>query len=327
MVDVAPTPSLSEPSVESRLGAFRALGDPTRLRVLLLLRRQSLTVSELMGVLESPQSSVSGVLRLLGDAGLVGAERDGRHARYVARPSPWLDGALSGVSLTARDLAALEVVREARLSAHGDTDPGRAYDRGDTPGRSWRTLAEGLLLTCPLGVVADLGVGEGELTLLLARSAARVYAVDHDGVALEALAARASLEGLAVHPVRADIHSFDLPEFVDLVTISLTLVVAEAPDKVLAAAVRALRPGGRVWVTDLAPHDALQLRERHGHRRLGFHPDELTAWLTEAGLVDVRAIRVPASRRGAPFDTVVAVGQLDPLPDLLPPFDPGPMEP
>ena len=77
---------------------FKALADPTRLRISLLLRERELCVCELMFILGMEQSRVSHHMRVLREAGLAEDVRDGRWIIYrvpeVARPL--LEGILAG---------------------------------------------------------------------------------------------------------------------------------------------------------------------------------------------------------------------------------------
>lgn len=234
---------------------FTALGDRTRLRAALMLRAMELTVTELTVLLGVAQSTTSGVLRVLVGAGVVDATRVGRHAYYrMPCQSPWLEQALEGTTLDPSDEAALERLRSARLEADPD-EAAMAFDRAWVPGRSWKALARSLLYLTDLGITADFGVGSGELTVMLARSSTRLHAVDRSEKALEGLATRAAAAGVGnIVTQLQDMTTVQLPEPVDLVAISLSLSEVAAPDAVLARAFEALRPGGRVWVTELEKH-------------------------------------------------------------------------
>lgn len=289
--------------------SFKALGDPTRLRALLLLRIQELTVTELQRVLGGAQSTVSGLLRVLMQAGLVHARRDGRHAFYKASEGiGWVDAALGGAALGADDLAELERIRAARLGER-DGDDAADIDRSGVPGRSWETLARSLLELSRLGVVADLGVGPGELTLLLAGAAERVYAVDREPDRLAAVERRAREAGLRnLIAIASDFAEVTLPEPVDLVVLSLSLHFAERPAAVVARAHEQLRPGGRLWITELAAHEHTWTMSRLGHRWLGFAPETLRAFLADAGFVDTRVRRGGRDRRKPRLRSLIAIG-------------------
>src|SRR6185436_6568804 len=170
---------------------LRLLGDETRLRLLRLLSREALNVSELTGILGLAQSGVSRHLGLLRDAGLVAEERAGTFSWYRVTPDfEDADGARAALwawlrvefdranAATKADDARLEEVRRVRkenFAQHGAGDERRQL----VPGRSWAAWSRALGLLLPAVDVADLGCGEGYLTIEAARWARRVIAVDH----------------------------------------------------------------------------------------------------------------------------------------------------
>ncbi len=285
--------------------AFKALGDPTRLRVLLLLRQEEMSVSELTEVLRVPQSTASGLLRTLLDADLVVTRPEGRTTFYRASTGViWAEAALASQSLSEEDLQALARLKEARATA---VPP--EVSRSVLPGRSWEGLARALLAVTDLGVVADFGVGTGELTLLLASAARCVQAVDISQPVLDALAKKAREGGIAhIVPVQADFEEHIPPLPCDLVLLSQSLHCAERPDRVLGVAFRALKPGGRVLVMDLLAHDQSWVRSRLGHQWLGFSPEELTRLLQDAGFASVSLFPGGQDTHPPRFKSVLAVG-------------------
>jgi DNA-binding transcriptional ArsR family regulator len=294
-------------------GTFSALADPTRLRTLLLLQRMELTVSELTEVLGVAQSTASGLLRVILQAGLAESRREGRRAFYRAAPTPgWLDGALGQVALSADDLQALERIRSDRLdSSGGAEDPLlAAFDDNYLPGRSWKGLSRALLLLARLGRVADLGVGSGDLSLLLARSSQRLYAVDREPDALAELELRAAQEGLDnVVAVAGALEDVVLPERVDLVACSLVLHCVEEPSAVLRRAHELLDDGGQIWITELASHEHTWVRDKLGHRRLGFSREALESLLVEAGFSHITIKKGARDRRAPRFATWIALAR------------------
>jgi len=169
----------------SRADLFRALGDATRLRMLALCCREELAVSELQEIVGMGQSTVSGHLAQLRTAGLVTARRDGAHTRYAAA-RPEGEEALVDLVATAPlpegDALAMQRVLAERTSP---TPEGLGSDY--LPGRSWEALARTLLALLGPIRIADLGVGTGHLTSLLAAHARHVIAVDKDPAALARL--------------------------------------------------------------------------------------------------------------------------------------------
>jgi SAM-dependent methyltransferase len=304
--------------VKELSGLCRLLGDEARLRLLRLLARERLNVSELTAILGMAQSGVSRHLGLLKEAGLVDERREGGFAWYrVAEAAPgearalWpslLDRlAASGDAATRADEARLtEVlrVRKERFARH-------AGESGQlVPGRSWAAWARALGHLLPPHEVADLGCGEGYLTVEAARWARQVIAVDRSAEALREARALARRRGVAnVVWKRGEIEAVPLPdERVDVALLSQALHHAGDPARALAEAHRILRPGGQVLVLDLRAHDQTWVKERLGDRWQGFHDHQLAGWLTGAGFEGVR-VGVGATLRGDPFTVLVASGR------------------
>jgi SAM-dependent methyltransferase len=301
---------------------YRLLGDEARLRLLRVLSRERLNVTELTGVLGLAQSGVSRHLGLLKDAGFVVEERDGGFSYYrLAPPLRSGDHHLSAVlqkqfedaahDATVRaDEARLQEVlrlRKENFDAHAGPDTRDA--RQLVPGRSWAAWSRALGLLMPKVKVADLGCGEGYLTIEAARWASRVIAVDRSELVLKrarALARRrrvsnviwkkGELEKLPIHDAS-----------VDVAMLSQALHHAQNPAHAIAEAARVTVPGGRVLVLDLRRHDEEWVRGKLGDRRLGFDDEELKRLLVGAGLSDVK-VGVGARKSGDPFTVLVATG-------------------
>ena len=302
---------------------LRLLGDPTRLRLLRVLAADSLNVSELTGVLGVAQSGVSRHLGLLKDAGLVAEDRTGSFAWYrlsdsfadgggpLAPLRAWLDEEFGkSTPETRADDGRLEEVRRLRkenFSAHSLSGEER---RQLVPGRSWAAWARALGLLMPAMDVADLGCGEGYLTLEAARWARRVVAVDRSKDVLErgkALAARRKLKNITWK--RGDLEKLPIANAsIDVALLSQALHHAERPERALAEAHRILRPGGRVLVLDLREHEEAWVRSKLGDRWLGFSEDRLKALLGGAGFSNM-AVRIGARRENDPFTVLIATGE------------------
>ena len=302
---------------------LRLLGDSTRLRLLRVLAADSLNVSELTGVLGVAQSGVSRHLGLLRDAGLVGEERAGSFTWYrlsdaftggdggLAPLAVWLrDEFQKSTADTRADDARLEEVRRLRkenFSAHALLGDER---RQLVPGRSWPAWARALGLLMPAVDVADLGCGEGYLTLEAARWARHVTAVDRSKDVLargRELAKRRKLKNITWK--RGEIERVPIgDDTMDVVLLSQALHHAEHPERALAEAARILRPGGRVLVLELREHAETWVRSKLGDRWLGFSEEKLRALLHDAGFTKP-VVRVGARRAGDPFTVLIAAGQ------------------
>lgn len=282
-----------------RAALFRTLGDPSRLRILSLLAREELSVTELQEILGLGQSTVSGHLAQLRRVGLVGARKEGSLTlSYLDAPEgeESLAALAAATPLSEADAAALARVRAAR---EAPTPDGLGPDY--LPGRSWEAFAHFLLALLPPLRIADLGVGTGHLTRLLATRAAHVIAVDRDATAL------ARLAGTPIEARQGTLEALPLtPGEVELVVLSQSLHCAEAPLDTLRQAWRALAPAGRVAVLDLAPHTHEWVRPRLGHKHLGFA--DLGGLLRDAGFADVSVTTAHVDRRSPAFTTLFALG-------------------
>ncbi len=302
-------------------GLLRLLGDEARLRLLRVLAREPLNVSELTAVLGLAQSGVSRHLRLLRDAGLVAEERAGGFAWYRLAPDAaagsgdhaplwaWLHTEFARETAATRaDDARLEEVRRLRQESfrqHGGGDERRQL----VPGRSWMAWSRALGLLLPPVDVADLGCGEGYLTIEAARWARQVVAVDRSKAVLaraQAMAARRKVTNIVWK--RGELDRLPLADAsVDVALLSQALHHAPDPAAALAEARRILRPAGRLLVLDLREHEETWVRSKLGDRWLGFSEDQLRRLLEDARFVDV-TVRVGARRHGDPFSVLVAAG-------------------
>lgn len=314
---------------------YRLLGDEARLRLLRVLSRERLNVTELTGVLGLAQSGVSRHLGLLKDAGLVVEEKDGGFTYYRIAPGvrsgdaqgvrpdgsgslwPVLEAqfaAAAGEPAARADDARLQEVlrlRKENFEAHAGPDTRDA--RQLVPGRSWAAWARALGCLMPALQVADLGCGEGYLTMEAARWAARVVAVDRSEAVLaraKALARRRRVSNVTWK--RGELERLPIKDaVVDVALLSQALHHAKSPERAMAEAVRITVPGGRVLVLDLRSHEEDWVRTRLGDARLGFDDDELRAILEGAGLRDV-TVSVGARKRGDPFTVLIAAGTKPP---------------
>lgn len=297
---------------------MKALGDETRLRILHLLTHEELSGKDLMEVLNMGQSRISTHLALLREVGLVADRRAGRWSFYSIRPGPeaaLLDEVLQtgGASPECEaDLAGLEVLRR-----HRKREARNYFDRvaaafGDTtlPGRTWEGLARAVLQLAPRGRYADLGIGDGQLTMMLAEVADRVTAVDISTRMLDQLQLRARAKGLEnIDSVESDIEDLPLPTAShDVVVMSQALHHAQAPQAALAEARRILVPGGRLVVLDLLAHGEDWVRDKLQHVHLGFTEAILEEMVASAHFGEVSVHRAARDPEPPHFMTLVATG-------------------
>lgn len=303
---------------------FRLLGDDARLRILRLLEAERLNVTELTGILGLAQSGVSRHLGMLKEAGLVIEQREGAFSWYSLAPAltsgenglaplrPLLFAQFERAAATREgraDDARLEEVRRLRkenFEGHGGPD---ARERQLVPGRSWAAWARALGHLLPPLRVADLGCGDGYLTIETSRWASRVVAIDRSRAVLQraqALARRRRVKNVTWR--LGDLERLPLEDAsVDVALLSQALHHAEDPARAVSEAVRIVAPGGRVLVLDLREHDQEWVVARLGDRWPGFSDERLRRLLEDAGLTAVR-VTVGARRAGDPFTVLVASG-------------------
>jgi len=297
------------------------LADPLRCRVLLLLERHELTVTELCAVLQLPQSTVSRHLKTLADGGWVNSRRDGTSRFYglteplepsAARLWPLIREQVSLGSAAEQDDRRLKGVLEQRRStseaffskASGQWDKLRA----DLFGQAFHAQAALALLDDTLRV-GDLGCGTGQLSALLAPYVGTVIAVDGSADMLQA--ARARLADLAnVEVRRGALEALPIDDGqLDVAVLALVLHHLPDPARALAEAGRVLAPGGRVLIVDMLPHDRLDYQAQMCHVWLGFGEAQIRRWLDAAGFDDPRLAALPAepSAKGPALFRAVAV--------------------
>lgn len=299
------------------LKSLKLLTDPTRLRILLLLDAEALSVADLQELLGMGQSRISTQLSQLKAGGLVTDERSGKHNFYRSEMGPDLlklaKEASKEVPEVEKDTAALRHLQRKRRDktrAYFDELAGR-FGKDYVPGRSWKGLAEALLKVTNQGVVADLGAGEGTLAQMLARQAERVIAVDLSPKMVEfgrELALKHELPNLEYR--LGDIEEPPLDDAsVDLAFLSQALHHAGSPEKALLQAFRIVKPGGRLVVLDLLQHTFEQARELYADVWLGFSEGELAAMLEKAGFVNIETAVVDREPEPPHFQTLLAVAK------------------
>jgi ArsR family transcriptional regulator len=288
---------------------FRLLGDDARLRILRLLARGRLNVSEITSILGIAQPGVSRHLRLLKEGRLVEEERDRGWSFYrlsgsdgpLAETWKLLRGRIGALDGKADDARLEEVLRQRQEDF--------AHERGLVPGKSWAAWARALGHLLPPLRVADLGCGEGYMAIEAARWARHVVAVDLSETALAKARERAASKGVRnIAWKRGDIEKLPLESgSVDVAVLSQALHHAREPLRALREAVRIAVPGGTVLVLDLKAHRQEWVRKL-GDRWLGFAEGDLRKLLREAGLSRVR-LETGARKRGDPFQVLVASGR------------------
>lgn len=297
---------------------LKALADETRLRILNLLTREELSGTDLIEILNMAQSRVSTHLAMLREVGLVTDRRVGRRSYFsvVASPAAELLAQVLEESTDApefqADLAGLDALRLRKKEASRSYFDRVAATFGEQvlPGRTWEGLTRGLLRLAPRARFADLGIGDGLLTLMLAEVAESVTAVDISPQMLDHLRRRAQAAGLEnIRTVEGEIEDLPLEDAsYDVAVLSQALHHADVPLDALREAHRILVPGGTVLVLDLLAHTEDWVRDKLQHRQLGFTEAELGKLLARAGFESVHMQRAARDPHPPYFITLVASG-------------------
>lgn len=300
----------------SIIKSLRLLSDPIRLRLMLLLMEEELTVAELQEILGLAQSRISTSLSQLKSEELVKDRRMGKNIFYSGGTAiggaalAVLEAARSELKEAATDRAHLGFALRKRkdLAAEYFNKLAGRFGRTYVPGRSWEALSHALLRLLPPMVIADLGAGEGTLSQLLARTAEKVIAIDNSEKMVEFGASLAKEHGYLNLEYRlGDIEDPPIEAgTADVALFSQALHHAAVPQRALKAAYRILKPGGRVVILDLLNHTYEKTRELYGHVWLGFSEIELHQMLENAGFSHIASAIVSRESDAPFFQTVLA---------------------
>ena len=305
--------SLYDLFMNAVLDIFRALGDPTRLRVIHLLRAMELAVGEVAQLVDQSQPRVSRHIRILVEAGLVERRKEGNwvflRLGQGAAVQPFLHlfehlaPSRNEALLLEADLARLAAVRaeraraaEAYFAEHAEEwDAIRSLHVAEA---DVEAVMHDVLKHDAIGHLLDIGTGTGRMIELFGPAAAQVTALDRSPDMLRL--ARAKLPEDA-----GDKYALLLGDFgalpldagsVDTVLLHQVLHYAQAPEQVVAQVARVLRPGGRVLIVDFAAHEREELRTRDQHARLGFSDAQIESWFAQAGLALERVETLPGQQ-------------------------------
>ena len=278
---------------------FQALADPTRLRILTLLRLMELSVGELAQVLGQSQPRVSRHLKILADAGVLDRRKEGswvfltladadRVDPMFALVDSWADPATR--ALFAADAARTDAIRAERAEAatryfasHAEAwDQIRSLHVAES---EVERAIDGALGHRSLGRLVDIGTGTGRMIELFAPRSSQAIGIDRSSDMLRL--ARAKLEAAGIQPSlrQGDMYALPLDDgAADNIIVHQVLHYAHSPAAAIAEAARVLAPGGSLLVVDFAAHECEELRTSDAHIRLGFDDEVMAGWFAAAGL-------------------------------------------
>jgi ArsR family transcriptional regulator len=285
--------------IQNCVAALKAMAEPTRLRLLVLLASGELNVKDLTRILGQSQPRISRHLKLLAEAGLVERAPEGSWV-YFRLGDGGEGGALAQLVLEAvehadpvlaRDRRRAEALREEReraaqayFQSHaGEWDRIRALHVAEAQVES---VVSEVLGNGPFDLFLDLGTGTGRMLELFRDRYRRGIGIDLSPAMLAY--ARAKLERSETsraHVRQADI--YDLPladQTVGAAVMHQVLHFLSDPQRAVREAARVLAPGGRLLIVDFAPHELEFLRDQFAHERLGFSTQQVGQWLNDCGL-------------------------------------------
>jgi ubiquinone/menaquinone biosynthesis C-methylase UbiE len=278
---------------------FQALADPTRLRIVALLRLMELSVGELAQVLGQSQPRVSRHLKILADAGVLERRKEGSWVFLTLgepeRVEPlfglidqWADSATQG--LFASDAARTETIRAERAEAANRYFAGHAemWDQIRSlhvAESEVERAIDGALGKRPLGRLVDIGTGTGRMIELFGPRAVQATGIDRSSEMLRLARVKLEAAGIPSSLRQGDMYALPLAEeSADSVIIHQVLHYAHSPATAIAEAARVLAPGGTLLIVDFAAHEREELRDRDAHIRLGFEDEVMAGWFAAAGL-------------------------------------------
>jgi ArsR family transcriptional regulator len=318
------------------LDHLASLADTTRSRILLLLERHELTVSELCGIVQLPQSTVSRHLKALSDSGWIASRAEGTsHLYAMQRPSTgsgrpervegrdeldssahrlWLIvreqvGSSPAATQDQRRLQAALAERRTKSQEFFSSSAGQ-WDRvrDDLFGDRFH-LAALAAFAERAWTVGDLGCGTGQVSAALAPFVSHVVAVDASAAMLQA--AKKRLHGFDnVDLRRGELEALPIDDGrLDAATLMLVLHHVPEPERALADVARVLKPGGRIVLVDMLPHDRDSYRQQMGHVWLGFSDEHVSRLFQSAGFEETRIVALPPDGRAKGPGLFVATGK------------------
>jgi ubiquinone/menaquinone biosynthesis C-methylase UbiE len=287
------------------LDHLASLADTTRSRILLLLDRHELTVGELCSIMQLPQSTVSRHLKALSDAGWIAARAEGTSNLYTMARE--LDSSARRLWSLVREqvgpTAAAAQDQRRRQAALAERRT-KSQEFFSSSAGQWDRVRDEMFgdrfhfaalaaFVDPSWTIGDLGCGTGQVSAVLAPFVSRVVAVDASAAMLQAAKKRlGAFENVDLR--RGELESLPIDNSrLDAATLMLVLHHLAEPRNALAEVARVLKPGGRVLIVDMLPHDRDGYRQQMGHVWLGFSEAHMTQMLESSGFAQIRMVALP----------------------------------
>jgi ArsR family transcriptional regulator len=309
------------PVIPVILDRMASLADTTRSRILLLLDRHELTVGELCGITQLPQSTVSRHLKALADAGWITARAEGTSNLYTMTLDD-LDaparklwsivreqvGSSPSAAQDQRRLTSVLAERRTKSQEFFSSSAGQWDRMRDEMFGERFHLGALAAFADPAWTVGDLGCGTGQVSAALAPFVARVIAIDGSAAMLQS--AKRRLQAFDnVELRRGDLEDLPVEDgLLDAAMLTLVLHHVPEPHDALAEVARVLKPGGRIVLVDMLPHDRDNYRQQMGHVWLGFSDEHIRTLLADAGFEGVRITALPPDPKAKGPALFVAAG-------------------
>ena len=298
---------LSEEAMDTLVIALRAAAEPTRLRIIALLSKGELTVSDLVTTLGQSQPRISRHLKLLAEARLLTRHRKGSWVLYRLADFAAFDSSHPGVNLVRHlilllsetevemhdleRLTAIKFAKEEKASVYTNNNADK-WDSSEifhVNDKDIEAIIIQWLGQANMSSLLDIGTGKGRILEILSAHSKQSIGIDSSREMLAI--ARSNLEeaGCTNCKVRqADLYRlpFNDTSF-DTAVIHQVLHFLDDPEAAIKEASRVINPGGRLLVVDFYPHLLERLRSEQNHCHLGFLEEDIFTWFRQAELIPV----------------------------------------
>ena len=300
-------------ALNEMVDVLKAVAETTRLRILFLLDKGDLTVSDITKILGQSQPRVSRHLRLLMEARLIERYQEGAWAYFSLSSCSLRREMLKIVlqhidvedNLINADLMRLGEVKKERSLAAAAYFSKNAHDWDKlrllhVPDNTVEQTMVELVGTTPFQSMLDIGTGTGSLLKLFAPLYTRAIGIDNNRDMLAVARVNLDKAGVSNAQVRlGDVANLPVEkETFNLVTIYQVLHFLSDPEVAIFEAVRVMRPGARLIIVDYAPHELEYLREKYAHVRMGFSDSQMEYWLDKAGLTLEKTLSFQPQQNG-----------------------------